>query len=98
MLPRTSCTRRPKCLHLFSVLLAGPAMVSLTYHVGEDFEHLLSCIRAVYEALEFIDLRDGNRSGCVETLDATEWQNGPTLGPRIRAILRRSDHPHQQTR
>lgn len=34
-----------------------------TYHVGEDFEHLLSGIRAVYEAITFLDLRNGDRIG-----------------------------------
>ncbi len=37
--------------------------VHFTYHVGEDFEHLLSGIRAVCEALEFLDLRAGDRIG-----------------------------------
>lgn len=34
-----------------------------TYHVGEDFEHLLSGIRAVYEAIIFLDLKAGDRLG-----------------------------------
>lgn len=34
-----------------------------TYHCGEDFLHLISGIRAVYEAVEFLRLRDGNRIG-----------------------------------
>ncbi|KAA0570263.1 hypothetical protein [Azospirillum sp. Sh1] len=38
-------------------------LVHLTYHVGEDFEHLITGIRAVYEAVTFLDLRDGNRVG-----------------------------------
>ncbi|MGE5517201.1 MAG: hypothetical protein ACM31D_15455 [Bacteroidota bacterium] len=37
--------------------------VHFTYHVGEDFEHLLSGIRAVCEALVFLDLRTGDRIG-----------------------------------
>ncbi|MBF0095568.1 MAG: adenosine deaminase, partial [Alphaproteobacteria bacterium] len=36
---------------------------NFTYHVGEDFIHLLSGIRAVYEALTFLGLRSGNRIG-----------------------------------
>lgn len=35
----------------------------VTYHVGEDFEHLLCGIRAVYEALIFADLGTGDRLG-----------------------------------
>ena len=38
-------------------------LVHFTYHVGEDFEHLISGIRAVYEAVTFLDLREGNRIG-----------------------------------
>lgn len=38
-------------------------MKHFTYHVGEDFEHLLSGIRAIYEAVEFLDLRNGDRIG-----------------------------------
>lgn len=34
-----------------------------TFHVGEDYNHLLSGMRAISEALEFLDLRDGDRMG-----------------------------------
>lgn len=34
-----------------------------TYHCGEDFLHLISGIRAVYEAISFLNLRNGNRIG-----------------------------------
>lgn len=34
-----------------------------TYHCGEDFLHLISGIRAVYEAITFLNLRNGNRIG-----------------------------------
>lgn len=34
-----------------------------TYHCGEDFLHLISGIRAVYEAVLFLNLRNGNRIG-----------------------------------
>lgn len=34
-----------------------------TFHAGEDFLHLLSGIRAVDEAVTFLDLRDGDRIG-----------------------------------
>lgn len=36
---------------------------SFTYHVGEDFRHLLSGLRAVDEALEFLSLGSGDRIG-----------------------------------
>lgn len=34
-----------------------------TYHCGEDFLHLISGIRAVYEAITFLKLENGNRIG-----------------------------------
>lgn len=34
-----------------------------TFHCGEDYHHLISGVRAVYEAVTFLDLRDGNRIG-----------------------------------
>ncbi len=37
--------------------------VNFTYHVGEDYAHLVSGIRSVYEAAKFLDLRPGNRIG-----------------------------------
>lgn len=38
-------------------------MLYFTFHVGEDFPHLLTGMRAIMEALTFLDLRDGNRIG-----------------------------------
>jgi adenosine deaminase len=38
-------------------------MVNFTFHVGEDFTHLLSGIRAVHEAVDFLGLGRGNRLG-----------------------------------
>lgn len=38
-------------------------LVNLTFHVGEDFTHLLSGIRAIYEAVDFLGLKRGNRLG-----------------------------------
>lgn len=34
-----------------------------TYHAGEDFRHLLSGIATMWEALELLDLRNGDRIG-----------------------------------
>ena len=34
-----------------------------TYHCGEDFYHLISGIRSVYEGVEFLELKQGNRIG-----------------------------------
>jgi adenosine deaminase len=34
-----------------------------TYHAGEDFYHILSGLRAIYEAVDFCELRCGDRIG-----------------------------------
>ena len=34
-----------------------------TYHAGEDFHHLIGGLRAMYEAVEFLGLRRGDRIG-----------------------------------
>ena len=34
-----------------------------TYHAGEDYHHLISGIRAIHEAVVFLDLCNGNRIG-----------------------------------
>ena len=46
-----------------------------TFHAGEDFRHLLSGIRAVAEALTFLDLRSGDRIGHATALgiDPVLW-------------------------
>jgi hypothetical protein len=36
---------------------------NFTYHVGEDFVHLLSGMRAIHEAVTFLNLGPGNRIG-----------------------------------
>ncbi|HFG1893181.1 TPA: hypothetical protein ACGF3M_003352 [Vibrio cholerae] len=48
-----------------------------TYHVGEDFEHLLSGIRAVYEAITFLELSAGDRLGHATAIgiDPQYWLN-----------------------
>lgn len=43
--------------------LRESGMNHFTYHVGEDFCHLLSGLRAVYEAIEFLQLQSGDRLG-----------------------------------
>ncbi|MFO1428837.1 MAG: hypothetical protein U1F76_01645 [Candidatus Competibacteraceae bacterium] len=40
-----------------------PNHYGLTFHVGEDFRHLLSGLRAVDEALRFLDMGPGDRIG-----------------------------------
>lgn len=62
-----------------------------TYHAGEDFVHLISGIRATYEAAEFLDLRPGDRIGHATALgiSAELWANrtGPTVVMRRPLLL-----------
>jgi len=46
-----------------------------TYHAGEDFNHLLSGMRAVYESVTFLDLQEGDRIGHATALglDPQRW-------------------------
>jgi len=37
--------------------------LGVTYHVGEDFRHLISGLRAIYEVITFMDLKPGDRMG-----------------------------------
>jgi hypothetical protein len=37
--------------------------LGMTYHVGEDFRHLLSGLRAIYEVVKFLDPNPGDRLG-----------------------------------
>lgn len=47
---------------LFRVL-AKSGIAHFTYHVGEDFPHLISGIRSIDDALRFLPLRSGDRLG-----------------------------------
>lgn len=46
-----------------------------TYHVGEDFLHLVSGLRAMEEAIDFLDLRNGDRlgHGTAAGIEPTLW-------------------------
>jgi len=47
----------------FRMLRRKNAFKHFTYHVGEDFFHLISGLRAIHEAVHFIDLRNNDRIG-----------------------------------
>ncbi len=51
-------------------------LLHATYHVGEDFCHLVSGIRVVCEAVDFLQLRSGDRIGHATALgvDPTLWR------------------------
>ena len=47
-----------------------------TYHAGEDFYHVLSGLRAIYEAVEFCELKNGDRIGHASAagVDIDQWK------------------------
>ena len=55
--------------------LVGDRRLGMTYHVGEDFRHLLSGLRAVAEVIEFLKPRPGDRLGhaIALALDPSVW-------------------------
>lgn len=48
-----------------------------TYHAGEDFYHLLGGLRAIYEAITFLDLQRGDRIGHATAagVDPETWEH-----------------------
>lgn len=44
-------------------LLRNNGVNNFTYHAGEDFFHIVSGLRAIYEAIVFLELESGNRIG-----------------------------------
>ena len=53
-----------------------------TFHAGEDFRHLLSGIRTIYEAIDFLGLQEGDRigHGTAIGIDPSLWihRSGPS--------------------
>lgn len=66
-------------------MLRESGFPNCTFHAGEDFMHLLSGIRAVYEGLEFLDLRAGDRIGHATALgiDPDVWLRLPNAGMKL---------------
>lgn len=54
---------RPEVFAPTFAFLRESGIDHFTYHVGEDFCHLLSGLRAVYEAMSFLQLQSGDRLG-----------------------------------
>lgn len=61
-----------------------------TYHAGEDFHHLISGIRSIYEAIEFCDLQRGDRIGhaVASALSPLQWQQ--CIGPEL--LVKKGDY------
>lgn len=54
---------------------ANKALLGLTYHVGEDYNHPLSGLRHVYEAIDLLGMHAGDRLGhaLVLGIDISQW-------------------------
>ena len=54
-----------------------------TYHAGEDFFHILSGLRAIYEAIDFLGLQAGDRIGHATAagVDVSVWMQN--VGDRL---------------
>lgn len=61
-----------------------------TFHAGEDFFHILSGLRAIYEAVEFLGLRRGDRIGhaTASGVSVRLWREN--IGERI--LMRRGEY------
>lgn len=65
-------------------------MQHFTYHAGEDFFHVLSGLRAIYEAMEYLGLKAGDRIGHATAagVDVRLWKEN--IGERL--WMRREDY------
>ena len=70
-------------------LLRRNGMRHFTYHAGEDFFHILSGIRAVYEAVIFTDLSQGDRIGHATATGISPEHWFSVLGHRL--LIRRGE-------
>lgn len=71
-------------------LLRKGGYAHFTYHAGEDFFHVLSGLRAVYEAVEYLGLERGDRIGHATATGVSVglWQNN--IGERM--YIRKGEH------
>jgi len=61
-----------------------------TYHAGEDFFHIMSGLRAIYESIDFFGMQHGDRIGhaVASGVDAQVWIDN--VGQRI--LIRQGEH------
>lgn len=61
--------------------------LGLTFHVGEDFRHILSGFRNIYEVIEYMNFRAGDRigHGIALGIDVNKWveENNVVIIPKI---------------
>lgn len=61
-----------------------------TYHAGEDFYHVLSGLRAIYEAITYLDLRRGDRIGHATATGLTVSLWHSNIGDKM--LIRQGEH------
>ncbi|MRX41939.1 hypothetical protein GJU43_21890 [Flavobacterium sp. LC2016-23] len=61
-----------------------------TYHAGEDFYHILSGMRAIYEAIVFCDLQKGDRIGHATASGLSPWQWQNAIGKEL--LVKQGDY------
>lgn len=59
-----------------------------TYHAGEDFRHLIGGMRAIYEAISFLDLGKGDRIGHATAAGISPWLWLERVGDRVLSTKR----------
>ncbi|MGN7820167.1 hypothetical protein ACTJJB_08545 [Chitinophaga sp. 22536] len=65
-------------------------VMHFTYHAGEDFYHIPGGLRAIYEAIVFCDLRNGDRIGHATAagLSVVQWKQ--VVGDKI--VIRQGEY------
>jgi len=61
-----------------------------TYHAGEDFYHLISGMRAIYEAVVFCGLQKGDRIGHATACGLSPWQWKKVIGSEL--LVKQGDY------
>lgn len=64
-------------------LLRNNGIKNFTFHVGEDFFHIVSGLRAIYEAIYFLEFTSGNRIGHATALGISPQLWKKRIGGRI---------------
>lgn len=70
-------------------MLRRKGLRHFTYHAGEDFFHIISGLRAVYEAVEFNNLGTGDRIGHATATGLSTCRWAKTIGAKM--FIRRGE-------
>lgn len=80
----------PPTFYQKNMLTAGHPRLSVTYHVGEDFLDIADGLRAIDEAIYFLNLKRGDRLGHALALGVDPQVHYETKGGRI--VLPKQDY------